>query len=228
MQLRQSLIPLLSLTLLLTSAHAQNNVKYVTDQLQAPIRSAANETSRIVKMLTAGEKLTIVGENRQHYDVIYGDNKSRGWIHKSFVMDEPAAREFVEMAKEEFEPLQKKINALQKETEEKDHLINALKENQKKLEQALDVQTNRVTYLEQINKNAVDIDNDNQVLTERNMQQAIELKQLKSENFTLKENKRSDEWLKGASILFAGIVLGTSILPRLLRYRNQKRKWSRY
>jgi hypothetical protein len=60
------------------------------------------------------------------------------------------------------------------------------------------------------------------------MQQELELKQLKSENFTLKENKRSDEWLKGASILFAGIVLGTSILPRLLRYRNQKRNWSRY
>ena len=139
-----------------------------------------------------------------------------------------AAREFIEMAKEEYAPLKQNIAILTTQNNEKDTLIKTLQENQRKLEQALELQTNRVTHLEQINKNVIDIDNDNQKLTQINTQQELELKQLKSENFTLKENKRSDEWLKGASILFAGIVLGASILPRLLRYRNQKRSWGRY
>ncbi len=227
MSFRTHIITLLSLTILCSTVSAQN-IKYVTDQLQAPIRATGADNSRIIKMLTAGEKVTILGENKQNYEVQYGENNSRGWIHKSFVMNEPAAREFVEMAKQEYAPLQEKIATLSKDNDDKDTLVLNLQENQKKLEQALLVQTNRVTHLEQINKNVIDIDNDNQLLTQVNMQQELELKQLKSENFTLKENKRSDEWLKGASILFAGIVLGTSILPRLLRYRNQKRNWSRY
>lgn len=227
MYFRTHIITLLSLTILCSTVSAQN-VKYVTDQLQAPVRASANESSRITKMLTSGEKIKILNENKQHYEIQYGDNNAHGWIHKSFVMNDPAAREFVEMAKQEYAPLQDSITTLNKENDEKDNIILALQENQKKLEQALLVQTNRVTHLEQINKNVIDIDNDNQLLTQINMQQELELKQLKSENFTLKENKRSDEWLKGASILFAGIVLGTSILPRLLRYRNQKRSWGRY
>lgn len=227
MSFRTRIITLLTATVLCTTVYAQN-IKYVTDQLQAPVRASANESSRIIKMLTSGEKITILNEDKQHYEIQYGDNKARGWIHKSFVMNDPAAREFVEMAKQEYAPLQESISTLTTENGQKDQTIASLKENQKKLEQALLVQTNRVTHLEQINKNVIDIDNDNQLLTQTNMQQELELKQLKSENFTLKENKRSDEWLKGASILFAGIVLGTSILPRLLRYRNQKRNWSRY
>lgn len=227
MSFRTHIITLLSFTLLCSTASAQN-FKYVSDQLQAPIRASASEGSRIIKMLTSGEKIKVLNENKQFYEIQYGENNTRGWIHKNFVMNEPAAREFIEMAKQEYTPLKEKITTLSTENSDKDKTITALQENQKKLEQALLVQTNRVTHLEQINKNVIDIDNDNQLLTQVNMQQELELKQLKSENFTLKENKRSDEWLKGASILFAGIVLGTSILPRLLRYRNQKRNWSRY
>ncbi|GAA5096125.1 TIGR04211 family SH3 domain-containing protein [Wohlfahrtiimonas larvae] len=227
MSFRTHIITLLSLAVLCSTVSAQN-VKYVTDQLQAPIRASANDNSRIIKMLTSGEKIKILSESKQFYEIQYGDNNAHGWIHKNFVMNDPAAREFVEMAKQEYAPLQESIASLTAQNNDKDQLILSLQENQKKLEQALLVQTNRVTHLEQINKNVIDIDNDNQLLTQVNMQQELELKQLKSENFTLKENKRSDEWLKGASILFAGIVLGTSILPRLLRYRNQKRNWSRY
>ena len=227
MSFRTHIVTLLSLTVLCSTVSAQN-VKYVTDQLQAPVRASASESSRIIKMLTSGTKIKILNEGKKPYEIQYGDSNSRGWIHKNFVMNDPAAREFVEMAKQEYAPLQEKITILNKDNAEKENLIINLQENQKKLEQALLVQTNRVTHLEQINKNVIDIDNDNQLLTQVNMQQELELKQLKSENFTLKENKRSDEWLKGASILFAGIVLGTSILPRLLRYRNQKRNWSRY
>lgn len=227
MSFRTHLITLLSLTIICSTASAQTT-KYVTDELQAPVRASASESSKIIKMLTSGEKIKVLSEGRQHYEIQYGDNNAHGWIHKSFVMNEPAAREFVEMAKKEYAPLQDKIKSLTAENNEKNAIISTLQDNQKKLEQALEVQTNRVTHLEQINKNVIDIDNDNQLLTKVNMQQELELKQLKSENFALKENKRSDEWLKGASILFAGIVLGTSILPRLLRYRNQKRNWSRY
>lgn len=227
MFVRIALIPILSLTLLLNLASAQN-IQYVTDQLQAPVRSSPSESSKIIKMLTAGEKIKILSENKQHYEIQYGDHNTHGWIHKNFVMNEPAAREFVEAAKEKFAPLQEKLQTLESDNTNKDQLIKKLQDNQKKLEKALEVQTNRVTYLEQVNKNAIDIDNDNQTLTQDNMRQELELKQLKNENFTLKENKRSDEWIKGASILFAGIVLGTSILPRLLRYRNQKKSWGRY
>lgn len=226
MSLRRSLISILSLSVLLTASSAQN-IKYVTDQLQAPIRSSASDTSRISKMLTSGEKLTILGENKQHYEVQYNGN-ARGWIHKNFVMNEPAARDYVEMAKKEFTPLQEQIQGLQAENNEKDQVILSLQDSQGRLEQALEVQTNNLTRFEQTYKNVVDIDKDNQRLTEANMQQELELKQLRNENLSLKENKRSDEWIKGASVLLAGIVLGTSILPRLLRYRNQKRNWSRY
>ena len=227
MSFRTKIITLLSLSVLCSPVFAQN-IKYVSDELQAPVRATASESSRITKMLTSGEKIKILSEGSQHYEIQYGENNTRGWLHKSFVMDEPAAREFIEMAKEEYAPLKENITLLSTQNKEKDALIKTLQENQRKLEQALELQTNRVTHLEQINKNVIDIDNDNQKLTQINMEQELELKQLKSENFTLKENKRSDEWLKGASILFAGIVLGASILPRLLRYRNQKRSWGRY
>ncbi len=227
MSLSTKIVALLSLSLLCSPVFAQK-IKYVSDELQAPVRATASESSRIVKMLTSGEKIKILSEGSQHYQIQYGENNNQGWLHKSFVMDEPAAREFIEMAKEEYAPLKQNIAILTTQNNEKDTLIKTLQENQRKLEQALELQTNRVTHLEQINKNVIDIDNDNQKLTQINTQQELELKQLKSENFTLKENKRSDEWLKGASILFAGIVLGASILPRLLRYRNQKRSWGRY
>ncbi|MGL4674409.1 MAG: TIGR04211 family SH3 domain-containing protein, partial [Wohlfahrtiimonas sp.] len=146
MSFRTHIITLLSLTVLCSTVSAQN-VKYVTDQLQAPIRASGSDSGRIVKMLTSGEKIKIIGENKQHFEIQYGDNNAHGWIHKSFVMNDPAAREFVEMAKQEYAPLQDSIATLNTENDEKGQIIASLKENQKKLEQALLVQTNRVTHL---------------------------------------------------------------------------------
>ncbi|WP_171973606.1 SH3 domain-containing protein, partial [Wohlfahrtiimonas larvae] len=105
MSFRTHIITLLSLAVLCSTVSAQN-VKYVTDQLQAPIRASANDNSRIIKMLTSGEKIKILSESKQFYEIQYGDNNAHGWIHKNFVMNDPAAREFVEMAKQEYAPLQ--------------------------------------------------------------------------------------------------------------------------
>ncbi len=214
-----------AVAILTTNLVSAQTVQYVSDQLEAPVRSGPDDKNRIVKMLTSGEKVQKLSERGSFVEISF--NGTKGWIHKRFLMDDAPAREFVELARSQFEPLKEKIDTLENSVKEKDAVIQRITELNEQLKQAVDKQSTEIAYIEQTYKNAIDIDRKNQELEQLRVQNESRIDQLEKEVTTLSERKRSDEWLKGAGILFGGILLGTSILPRLLRYRNQKKSWGR-
>ncbi len=193
---------------------------YVSDQLTAPIRTEARDNSRIKKMIQSGTKLEVLGRSGQHINVRYPGGT--GWIHKSFVMDEPVAREQVKEA-------QRRL----KEVAELDNTVASLRENVTELEAVIEQLTEekeeiaqKYAQLVKVSTQAVDIDRRNTELNEENYNLKVKHNALKEEHQLLKESSRSTEWIIGAVILFFGIIFGSAIMPWLVaKLRRKNNSW---
>ncbi len=204
--------------LVATVAHAKEY--YVSDQLTAPLRASASESARITRMLPSGTKLEQIGASGQHIQVRHSGGT--GWIHRSFVMDEPVARELVKEAKEklaEIGVLEENIKTLEAEVE-------TLRGTIEKLTLEKDELGAKYAQLAKVSTQAVEIDRRNTELSTENYNLEVRYKALDTENRLLKDNSRSRQWMIGAGILFAGIIFGSIIMPSIVtRLRMKRNSW---
>lgn len=223
------------LTTLLLSSIASAQTLYISDQLTAPIRANAGDNYRIIRMIPAGEEVEQLAKRGAFVQIRFEGNRT-GWIHESFLMDEPSARSYIEEAKERFEPILSERDELESTLESLAEQKEALETRAEREKQLLEEEiehlkeeisklTEQVVELEQLSAHEIEISRENERLNKLKHTQMVELNTLKQENDRLKANNRSSEWTIGALILFSGILFGSVILPRIANKLRRKRSW---
>lgn len=208
---------------------------YVSDALQAPVRSGSTDNYRIIKMINAGEPIEKIAERNGYVNIRYEGNKE-GWLHKSYVMNEPSARNYIEEAKTRYEPLLNENRALEADIEKLKEQQNQVRErlNDEKAELSFELEVlvaenealkAEIIELRTLNAHEIELAQENDELNKRDHVQKVEITTLKQENARLQAVNRSSEWTAGALILLGGIILGSAILPRLFAKTRRKRSW---
>ncbi|GGZ74646.1 hypothetical protein GCM10007161_01790 [Ignatzschineria indica] len=226
---------LLTTALFWLASFAMAEQLYISDKLQAPIRAGAGDNYRITKMINAGEPVVKLAERNGYYQIRYDGNKT-GWIYNTFLMNEPSARNYIEEAKNRYEPLLQENRALEEEIERlkeaQAQALNRANQDKEALLNELEVLTaenqalqSEIVELRTLNAREIELAQENDALNRRDHVQKVEITTLKQENARLQSVNRSSEWTAGALILLGGIILGTSILPRLFAKTRRKRTW---
>lgn len=217
---------LISLILLLASAPAFADTRYVVDELTITVRSGPSNQHQIVKMIDSGTKLDVIDEvekDGKHYAHVRIGNKE-GWVLSQYLRSTPIARDLLEAAKtktekyrEENALLKKQLDELQRAHAEVEKQRDQFKQSEQSMEQQLN-------NLKRVSAHPLEIERNNEQLRNELAQRNNEVKLLSQENAGLKSRDQRDWFVAGAVVVLLSMLFG--IL--LTRIRWQKRSsWSR-
>lgn len=199
---------------------------YVSDKLEAQLRTGPSTQHKIVRILNAGMPVTVLEEDKENgYSRITTENGIEGWILTRYLTENQPARAQLENASQKMDSLGLENRQLRAELDSiKKQLAEASNAKDDASVQAQRL-GNELSLVRQASSNAVALLGERNQLQEKNLALENELENLRREKETLAE-KDSQEWfLKGAGVLFGGILLGI-ILPKL--GGRKRRGWDNY
>jgi len=190
-------------------------VRYVTDQLEVPLRAGASDKYKTLVMLPSGSLLHVLGTESTYTRVRTADGK-RGWIANAHLMDTPSARQRLQELTAAQENLQKQVYELTLEKNALDQECTGLRSEYQRLNQEL-------AQVRKLAGGDLELDQQNQMLQQRVVQLEQELRILQQENSSLLQNSDKSLFLMGASVLGGGLLLGL-IFARL--GGRKRERWS--
>lgn len=203
------------ISLLVLSTPVLAETRYVSDQLEIPMRSGTSNKHRIVRMLPSGTQVSVVETNKEAgYSRVRTTGGAQGWVLSRYLMKIPAARDRLATAEKKLADLE--IRSRQRATElteiqgtkgglEKQ--LVALKNENRKLGQQL-------SEIQRTASSALAIDSENKELKSQLMAMQREQQTLQQENESLKDRTARDWFMVGAAVILLGIIVGL-ILPKI-------------
>ena len=211
--------------LLATTGLAQAETRYVTDQLEATLRTGESVTHRIIRMVDSGTALEVLGTNpKSGYSRVRTEDGREGFILTRQLMDEAPPRERVIQLEAKLKELQQapeqlsaKLAALQDE-------YGALERSHAKLES---VKRDLEAELIAVKRAAADplaIAEERNALRKQVADLTRQVEELKAQNAEAANDQAQRWFMIGGGVAFGGLLLGL-ILPHL-RLRRQRSSWS--
>ena len=195
---------LISLCLLLISTVVPaKDIRYVSDQLNIPMRSGTTTSHKILKFLDSGLPVSVleVSDDETHLHVAMVDDETKtGWVEAALVMQEPSARE-------QLVAVNKKNKELRKQRTELKKQIAELKLKEAKL---VEVQQ----MLVQLRKSAAKpilIAEENVALKKQIKEERSNNEQLVAENIFLSDKNIKQWFMIGAAVSIGSLLLGLLI-----------------
>lgn len=213
---------LIALTVSL-SANAKT-VRYVSDELNIPMRSGASNQHRILKFLVSGTPLTVIGtsEDGKYLNVETSKGKT-GWVEARQVMNQPSARDRIVVMNEKLEKTRQTVKQLKQE-------ISELKQKNRKLNNQLknlqgEKQTLETSYdeLQETASSTIALSRKNKQMQRELDQARANEKALEKENEHLKDNVMQDWFLIGGGVSIGSLIFG--ILLTRVNWRRRRNSW---
>jgi SH3 domain protein len=213
---------LLTLIILSTLTSSAATTRYVSDLLEITMRSGQGVKFGIRRMLTSGDRLSVVETASSGYSKVRTAKGVEGWVLTRYLTNTPSARNRVASSEKkavnlelELAKTKEEIQSLSTKNSTSGNQNMTLKETSQRLKKELD-------DLKRTASNAVALDNENRQLKQKIQQTDHKMQSLVLENAALKDSEAKNWFLIGAAVLFGGIILGL-IIPRL-RFQK-KNSW---
>ena len=191
---------------------------YITDQLDLPIRSDKNFGNNIIRLLPSGTELSLLQSTEDGWAQIQFDD-TIGWIKSFYLSPDPSAREKLKKLTRTNNANKLLITKLTSEKEELEKQLLSIKEENSDLVVQRSKSQAEKEHIEQIYKDALKLEHDNEKLIQEKLQLKAEL-QLAENNTQIQKDTSSRNWfIVGAIVLFFGMMIGF-IVPNLLNRRR--------
>ena len=214
---------LLVSSLLVSEVWAQTT-HYVSDQVEIPLRAGTSTRFRIVRMLPSGTAVTLISNDDDNgYAEVQTINGTQGWILSRYLLTEPVARDQLQQMQQNFTPLQTENQQLRQQLQTLQDNINDLEANLLQSNKEGQRLNQDLTQIRKTAANAIAIDERNQSLEQQMVELERELQIVQQENRALSDNSNQNWFIRGAGVLFFGLILGV-IIPRLRWHKSAR--WS--
>ncbi|PSW15105.1 SH3 domain-containing protein [Photobacterium sanctipauli] len=204
----KQLISLLILAFAVVTLPAKaEQTRYISDDLFTYMHKGPSTQFRIMGSVNAGTKVVLLESNREAGFSKITDNRGRtGWVNSDFISSQVGLKE--------------RVPALEKElTEVKASLAEAQQSGDEKtasLQNSLEIRTKQITELETQNSN----------LNEQLMSSQAEIRELRAQIDTQKDDLLMKWFTYGGMVAGAGLLFGL-ILPHLIpRRRKRNNGWA--
>ena len=184
---------LLLSAILSTSVFAENDIRYVTDELEITIHRKMNLNSDVVAQLKSGTPVRVLKINREEgYVMVATENEKVGWTLETFLLDEPVGRQKYQALKKEYDQLRAEFDI-------------QLQERTAKLSAEL-------KQVKNISKRPLELQKENQQLRDLLEKERAQIENIKQENRAFKSIHKDRQWfVTGAIIAIGSLVLGLII-----------------
>lgn len=210
------------LALLGSVSQAAAEPAWVTDQFEIMLRTGPSTSNAIQLMVDSGTRLEVLERDPDTgYSRVRTPGGTEGWVITRYLMNEPSAREQLQRltsqltdAQETGSSLSSQLQAIRAQQQQAEQRIASLEREKSELE----------TELAEIRRTAADvlaIDEQNRRLQEELTDAEIRVDTLEQENRNLSGQRNRNWFITGASVLFAGMLLGIW-LPRI-RWQRRSR-----
>ncbi len=204
------------------SALIQAETRYVSDEIEATLRTGPSLSHAIQRMLKSGVALEILEVNAENgYSRVKTSGGTEGWILSRYLMADPPARSQVEKIAKlitDAAPdgsVRVQLNAIKDEFDKTSKRMAFLENENKRLEEQLG-------SIKKTSANILQIDQENKQLHQKLAATEDRLTTLQLENQELGDKNQQEWFITGALVLSGGVLLGL-VLPFFTR-----RKRSRY
>lgn len=202
--------------------HANAAPAWITDQFEVMVRTGPSTNNAIQLMLTSGAQVEVLERDPDTgYSRVRTAGGTEGWVITRYLMQEPAARQQLEAltsqlteASAEGSSLSQQLAAIRGQHQQATERVNALEREKEALQKELD----------EIRRTAADvlaIDEQNRQLQQQLTNAEINVSTLEQQNQELSGKRNRNWFIAGASVLFAGMLLGIW-LPRIRWQRGSR------
>jgi SH3 domain protein len=222
-RLRRSVALLAAMTA--AAATAQDNQRWVTDQLQVEMRRGQSTQHAITRMLSSGTAVELLEDDRASgYSRIRTAGGAEGWILSRYLQKQPAARARLPDLEKSLAAGSRQLEQARGELEQLRQQRDELRRQAQGLQDSASGLQRDLTAVREASAETLRIQAENRVLSERLAGAEQRIGELEAANRQLSDENRRDWFIAGGGVLGAGLVLGL-VLPRI---RWQKRSsWKR-
>lgn len=200
--------------------------RYVTDKLLVQMRSGAGSDYRIIRSLSSGTQISIVGTSA---DGIWTEATTKGgtqgWVRTQYLTDVLPARDQLDEALGRSNSLEQSNETLALELNElkqsRTDLLNQITDSDSQLGSVSD----ELDQLKQISGRAVELDNENRRLIENAENLRARFDTMKAENQRLQDKLQSEDFMNGAMAVLLGAIIAL-VAPRLWPKRRRSSDWA--
>jgi SH3 domain protein len=203
-------------------AHAKTS--YVSDELKVPMRSGASNGHRIVKFLSSGSALTVLGasDDNKFIEVEVAGGKT-GWVAAEHVMDIPSARDRLVSVNKKLAKLKKENKELKGSIAGLKSEIKQLKNEKGKLQNERTNLSNSLDDLKITAANPLSLSKKNKQLKKDLEKAEANAAMLDKDNQQLRSNVAQEWFLIGGAVSIGSLILGL-ILTRI-NWRRKRNNW---
>jgi SH3 domain protein len=214
------LLSLAVLVLMLATAVAGAQARYISDEFFVPFRTGPSTQNAITRNLPSGTRVDVVEERADiGYARVRLQDGTDGWVQTQYLQAEPVAEARLETATRELDALRDRARVLEQRVMDLESELattgRALNEAETRSEQAgaelADVRSASSAALE------TRAENQNLERTVAELTAAAEAANLRIDE--LRRRERQNWFIIGAAVLFGGIVIGL-VAPTLRRKRR--------
>ena len=197
------------------------NTHYISDELTVPLRSGDSLEYRIIKLLPAGEAVTLIQSKKNGWSKV-STSKFTGWMPTRFLINTPSAKQRLE----ELTGIHQKLQQThEKQKQSLEHTQTQLTKAQTELRTLTQSHANLQQKYARLSKVAADP----QAVEERNLkleQEIVDLNatklMLEQKNQILSDTRERNWFLAGAGVLIMGLLIG---LGAAIFMRKPKPMW---
>ena len=207
-----------------TLAYAQET-RYVTDTLEATVRTGKGTEYQILRIIQSGTPVKVLESTQDGYTRVELKDGKAGWMLSRYLSETPIARVRLAAAEKQVEQLSAENNRLKGEKQalaqakiEAEQALTRLGEKRAELNQ-------EVSDLGKLAARPQAVESKNQKLQERIATLETETQRLREENASLQTGDDRGWFLAGAGVLLGGFALGV-LVPRI-RWRK-KSSWDTF
>lgn len=203
----KSLLGLALMFLLSISAMAET--RYVTDVTYVPIRSGPGNQFRILhSSLKSGTQMTVLeAPSDSDWTKVRTKGGTEGWIRTQYLIKTPTARLLLQDSQTQLAQALKQVAELQNQLSALQTEHNTLNNTAVKQANERDQYADELKKLKSLAADAINLNQRYQDLLAKHDLTSTEFDAVRAENDRLKSDKTVSEWLFGAGLVFAGMIL---------------------
>ena len=222
--IRYSMFSALLMLLLTISAPGFAKTSYISDELPVAVRSGATTGHRIIKFLTSGTPVTVIGSSSDNkfVEVELSDGKT-GWIATQNLMDIPSGRDRLAAANKKYADFAKTIKDYESTIADLKSEVRQLKNEKSTLENESTNLSNSLNDLKITAANPLALSKKNKELKRELDKTKDEAAMLEKDNQQLRSNVAQEWFMIGGAVSLGSLIFGL-ILTRI-NWRRKKNSW---
>lgn len=191
---------------------------YITDQIKVTLRSGPGLQYQIIKMLTTGDRVTVVKTTANGYTQVQLSGVE-GWVLSRYLMATPPAAMQLAGMQQQLAQAKQVLGTTRQGLSQNQAQLSQLQQSKQQLQASYSALDQKYRALVIASQHAITLEKQNNLLIKEQKNNQERIKALDHANAELSQRTGVQWFLAGSGVLFGGLLIGL-LLPKIAKRRR--------